>query len=204
MKCSSAYTYISLLPFRLRLFLKNFFSETAKRCGVPRPFDSDTLKDGFFSLLFSSLPKCPITVMVLVSVIASHGWVSSSPQPKHLWPSPSLKHLPVSPFQSIVFKDSQTKGGEIWGWGEERENLSPSVTRSPHQIKKYKSCFLSPSVVTAANSVRRESKGEGEAEGARLGRQGPPVHLLQASYESTQGQKTPHTFQLRDHIFLIK
>lgn len=46
---------------------------------------------------------------------------------------------------------------------------------SPNQIKKYKLCFLSPSVVTAASLGRKESEGE-----ERLGKgeprlsEGPP------------------------------
>lgn len=41
---------------------------------------------------------------------------------------PSLQHLPVSPSQIVGFKHPQTRGGEIRGWGEERDHLSPSVT----------------------------------------------------------------------------
>lgn len=41
---------------------------------------------------------------------------------------PSLQHLPVSGSKIVGFKHPQTRGGEIWGWGEERDHLSPSVT----------------------------------------------------------------------------
>lgn len=58
-----------------------------------------------------------------------------------------------------------------------RERIYFCLSRhSPNQIKKYKLCFLSPSVVTAASSGRKESEGE-----ERLGKgeprlaEGPPL-----------------------------
>jgi hypothetical protein len=57
----------------------------------------------------------------------------------------------------------------------------------PQQIKKYKLCFLSPSVVTADSSGRRKSKGEERQKGQNWASPVPPEHL--ASYVPTHNQK---------------
>lgn len=65
-----------------------------------------------------------MVLVIATDALVALFWVTA-PSPQLC---PSFQHLLVSLSQIVGFEHPQTRGGEIRGWGEERDHLSPSVT----------------------------------------------------------------------------
>lgn len=155
-----------------------------------------------FCLLSSSSPKC-LPNYNCHGASNSHRCISGPPLGHNPSPqlSPHLQHLPVSPSLIVGFQHSQTRGGEIRGWGEERDHLSPSVTAlsKPNTeiqiVFPLTICGHSSQLCEEGKQRRREADGHSRA---GLGEGPPPAcrgFLVHAA--SASGQQ-------RDHIPLRK
>lgn len=93
---------------------------------------------------------------------------------KHLLPSCSSSYTPAfGPLSDSCLQRFPNQRRRCWGAdGEEITHLH-LTQHSPHQIMKYKLCFFSPSVVTAASSVRRDVKAEERQKGQSSASQSP-------------------------------
>lgn len=132
---------------------------------IIRPYIASDRQEGGFSSLSPLLP--PRSKYFHNSnchrASNSHKCISSYPFYQNTLSPSSLPLsstcLPVSFWElsSKIHKPKEKK----FGGGVRREIIHLRLSQhSPNQIKKYKLCFLSPSVVTAASSVRRECKRE--------------------------------------------